>query len=93
MYIVIRKYEVNSQEEVLRKIQEGFVPLISAMPGFINYYVVPMGLNEIMVVNLFDNEANGQRSTDIAAKWVEDNIAYLYSGPPVIWQGEAMVAA
>lgn len=93
MYIVIRKYSTNSLEEVINKIQTGFVPLISKADGFIDYYVVPIEKDKVLIVNLFDTEYNGQKSTDIATDWVHDNIEHLYSGPPEIMQGEAAVAA
>lgn len=92
MYIVIRKYSTASPSEVMQKIQEGFVPLVSNMPGFINYYAFTSKEDEIVIVNMFDSEINGQNSNDLAAKWVDENIAHLYSGGPVIFQGEACVA-
>lgn len=92
MYIVIRKYSTNSQEEVIQKIQQGFVPLISQAPGFIDYYVVPIEKDKVLIVNLFDSEFNGQNSTELAKKWVDENIAHLYSGPAEILEGEAAIA-
>lgn len=91
MYIVIRSYTTSSPEEVLEKIKSGFVPEVVQLTGFINYYVFPAG-DKIVVVNLFDSEANGQASNDLAATWVEQNIAHLYTSGPNILQGEAEVA-
>lgn len=92
MYIVIRTYTATAPEEVMDKIRHGFVPLIAQLPGFINYYVFPSDGNKIVVVNLFDSEANGQQSNELAAQWVEENIAHLYTSGPNILQGEAGVA-
>ncbi len=92
MYIVIRRYHSSSQEEVFLKIQRGFVPLISHLPGFINYYVFPSGDDEVVVISMFDSEAHASDSTALAAKWVTENIAHLYSAPPEILQGEAQVS-
>ncbi len=93
MYITIRKYQSNNQEEVVTKIQEGFIPLISEMPGFEGYYVVPVDSDKIVVVSMFDSEINAEGSALLAQRWVEDTIAHLYSGPPEVLQGEAKIAS
>ena len=91
MYIVIRSYTTTSPVEVMDKIQHGFVPLVIQMPGFINYYVFPSD-DKIVVVNMFDTQANGEASNEMAAKWVADNIAQLYTSGPAIIQGETEIA-
>lgn len=93
MYIIIRKYQSNDQAQVVQKIQEGFIPLISEMPGFEGYYVVPVDNDKIVVVSIFDSEINAEGSALLAQRWVEDTIAHLYSGPPEILQGPAAIAS
>lgn len=91
MYIVIRSYTTTSPVEVMDKIQKGFVPLVTKMSGFINYYVFPSD-DKIVVVNMFDTQANGEASNQMAAKWVSENIADLYTSGPAIIQGETEIA-
>ncbi len=91
MYIVIRKYKSTDPAEVMRKIKEGFVPIISRTPGFIDYYAFQDGQDNVVIVNMYDGEAAGQASTEIAKSWVDENIAHLYAGPPEIFQGETGV--
>lgn len=92
MYIVIRKYKSTDPEQVMTKIREGFVSIISRTPGFIDYYAFQDGTDNVIIVNMFDGEAAGQASSEIAKKWVDENIAHLYAGPPEIFQGEAGVS-
>ncbi len=92
MYIAIRKYTTEFPDQVIDKIQTGFVPIISKVDGFISYYVVPINNNQVIAVNLFDSEFHGQQSNDLAKAWIDENIAYLYSAPVEIMQGEAAVA-
>ena len=92
MYIVIRTYTTTSPLEVLDKVQHDFVPLVTKMPGFINYYVFPFEEDKIVVVNMFDTQANGEASNEMAAKWVSENIAQLYTSGPAIIQGETEIA-
>ena len=44
MYASVRRYEgVTDPSEVTRLAQEGFIPIISEMPGFVAYYLVDAG--------------------------------------------------
>ena len=42
MYVAVRRYQVKagSMDEIVRRAQEGFVPLIRQAPGFVAYYGV-----------------------------------------------------
>ena len=52
MYAAIRRYKIKagSANEITQRGQEGFVPLISGMPGFVAYYGVFTENNEIVTV-------------------------------------------
>ena len=40
MYVAVRRYEgVTDSQKVAQVAKEGFVPLISEMPGFVAYYL------------------------------------------------------
>jgi len=41
MYVAVRRFEgVTDSQKVAQVAKEGFVPLISEMPGFVAYYLV-----------------------------------------------------
>jgi hypothetical protein len=41
MYVTVRRYEgVTDPSEAGRRVNEGFLPLISEIPGFVAYYWV-----------------------------------------------------
>ena len=41
MYVTVRRYEgVTDPSEVTRLVDEGWLPIISEMPGFVAYYMV-----------------------------------------------------
>jgi hypothetical protein len=47
MYVTVRRYEgVSDPSEVERQVDEGFIPIISEMPGFVAYYFVDAGAGE-----------------------------------------------
>ncbi len=35
MYVSIRRYKTTSVEELTRRVQEGFVPIVRQAPGYI----------------------------------------------------------
>lgn len=86
MYSVIRQYqfEPNNGDEIARKIQEGFVPLLQQTPGFVAYYWTDDGQGRGASLGVFENEAGADESVRIAADFVRDNLASLLGKPEII---------
>lgn len=89
MYAVVRRYKVKPgmAEEIARRAQEGFVPLVSKIPGFVAYYGIVAENNEIATVSIFQDQAGEEESTRHAADWVRQNVAELVEGQPDILAG------
>ena len=44
MYVTVRRYEgIADSNEVARRVQEGFLPLLRQTPGFVDYYFADAG--------------------------------------------------
>jgi len=44
MYAAVRRFEgVTDSQKVVQVAKEGFLPIISEMPGFVAYYLVDAG--------------------------------------------------
>jgi hypothetical protein len=94
MFISIRRYHrVRSVGEVCRKIELSFVPLLRRSPGFIAYYAVDGGGGTMATVSVFSTEAMARESNEIAAKWLQENVADLQPEPPEIISGKALVSS
>jgi hypothetical protein len=94
MFISIRRYDrVRSVGEVCRKIELSFVPLLRRSPGFIAYYAVDGGGGTMATVSVFSTEAMARESNEIAAKWLQENVADLQPEPPEIISGKALVSS
>ena len=70
MYAVVRRYDgVRDPAEAGRRVQEGFVPLIREVPGFVAYYWVNAGGGVMYSTSVFQDQAgrksrlNGPRRT------------------------------
>ncbi len=93
MYITIRRYKIapGSTAELKRRVQEGFVPIVSKLPGFVEYFWTSAGENEMFSVNVFKDKAGADESVRAAADWVQKNLASLISSPPEVMTGEVVV--
>jgi hypothetical protein len=89
MYIAIRKYYIipGAVDEWMRRVQWGFVPIISQAPDFISYYAVKVRDDQAVTVSIFDAQAGAEESVRQAAEWVATNIASLNQGLPEITVG------
>ncbi len=84
MYAAIRKYTVKPgwMEEVMHRIQRDFVFLISKEPGFLDYYALRVGPNEVLTISVFDTQEEAEGSTPLGFKWVQENLGGYIQGNP-----------
>jgi hypothetical protein len=91
MYATVRRYEsVTDSSEAARRVNEGFVPLISQMPGFVAYYWVDAGGGVMISTSVFQDQANAEESNRRAADWVRQNLVSVLPNPPQITAGEVV---
>ena len=94
MYTSIRRYEGVSPgaiEEIVKLVEEGFVPIVSAGAGFISYQLVDAGDGVIATISLFETEAAAEESNKAAASWVKEALAKFLLTPPQITAGEVRI--
>ncbi len=91
MYATVRRYEgVTDPSEAGRRVNEGFVPLISQIPRFVAYYWVDVGGGVMISTSVFEDKAGAEESNRRAAGWVRQNLAPLFPNPPQITAGEVV---
>ena len=91
MYSTVRRYEgVKDAAEAGRRVQEGFVPLLKDVPGFVAYYWVDAGAGVMVSTSIFENREGAEESNRRAAEWVRTNLAALLPNPPQITSGEVV---
>jgi hypothetical protein len=71
-------------------VNEGFVPLISQVPGFVAYYWVDAGGGVMTSTSIFQDQTGAQESNRRAADYVRQNLAQLLPKPPQITAGEVV---
>ncbi|MBI5484995.1 MAG: hypothetical protein HY888_11110 [Deltaproteobacteria bacterium] len=83
MYASCRRYEgVPDVAAATKKVNEVFVPLISALPGFIEYHWISLGNNAMMSFTVFKTYANAVNANVKASVWVREHLRSVL-GPSV----------
>ncbi len=91
MYSSVRRYEgAIDTEEIGRRVNEGFLPIITGIDGFVAYYVVDGGDGVIVSFNVYRDRAGAEASNAAAADWVRENLLPLLPNPPQITEGDVV---
>ncbi len=85
MFVAIRYYQTDpdSTDEVVRRVKEGFVPLIRDTPGFVSYFVLAPSEreDELVSVSVFESQEGAEESNEKAEAWVRQNLSELLPAP------------
>ena len=89
MYVTVRRYDgVTDPSEAGRLVEEGFIPIISEMPGFVAYYWVDAGEGVMISTSVFEHKEAEEQSNWRAGDFVAQYMAPLLPNPPQITAGE-----
>ena len=93
MFAVIRRYNTHegTADKIVQRVRDGFIPLISKLPGFVSYDVVRAADGCLISTRVFESRQSAEDSNRLASDWVHDNLASLIRTAPVILSGEVMV--
>ena len=88
MHVAIRLYDgVKFPDEAVAKVRSEFLPVISAIPGFQEYYAVKTGDGTMASVSVFKDKP-AEESVQAATKWVQQNMSRFFPNPPKTISGE-----
>lgn len=97
MFVAVRRYEVDdpaSVGEIMNRVRDEFLPMISKSPGFVDYYCYDCreaGRTVITSISLFETTLGADESSRMAGMWVERRLSSLVRTPPEISAGEVKV--
>jgi hypothetical protein len=95
-FIAVRQYVIAegvTYAEVAGIAEAGFLPLISAAPGFVAHYITDIGGGGLVAVSIWETEEAANNSSVIAADFVAANLADKFQGPPDEIKGSDTVYA
>ena len=91
MHATVRRYEgvdQNRTDELTKKVGESLMPRLSKLPGFGGYFLIEAENGVMTSIGFFDNSAQAEESTRIAADWVrEEKLEGALPNPPRITTG------
>ena len=92
MFSTMRRYEgVKDPEAAVKKLDEVFVPLISALPGFVEYFWINLGNGAMMSITIFKSLSEAIDANEKARIWVKDRLGSVLA-PSVRIEAGAIVA-
>jgi hypothetical protein len=91
MYVAVRRFDgVTDPQKVAQVAKEGFLPIISELPGFVAYYLVDAGDGVIVSTSVFEHKDAEEESTFLAGEFVAEHLAPLMPNPPQVAAGEVV---
>ena len=81
---------MTDPQKVGQLVDEGFVPIISEMPGFVAYYNVDAGDGVLVGISVFEHKDAEEQSTFRAGEFVAEHLAPLMPNPPQVTAGEVV---
>ena len=91
MYVAVRRFEgVTDPQQVAQLAEEGFVPIISELPGFVAHYLVDAGDGVMVATSVFEHKDAEEQSTFLAGEFVAEHLAPLMPNPPQVTAGEVV---
>jgi hypothetical protein len=92
VYATIRRYSGNADlANQLAARKDEVIALISGVPGYRAYYLVQAG-DDTISVTVCDDESGTQRSNEVAAGWIRENMPEAASSPPEVSAGEVVLS-
>lgn len=94
MYASVRSYRVagGSIDELMRRVDQEFAPMVEQAPGFLAYHVLDKGDGIIVSLSLFRDEAGVTRSNEMATEWVRERLSDFAITPLGVMAGEVEVS-
>jgi hypothetical protein len=96
MYATIRRYtpkgtDQTSLEQLKRRIEETFLPMVQDIRGFHCYYVANAG-KDLVSISIFDDKTGAAESTRRAAEFVKKDPLKDQLGSPEVLEGDLIVS-
>ena len=94
MYAAIRRGKANpgsSVNEVARRIQDGIMPTLRNLPGFVAYSFVKLRDDEGISISVFETQEAAEESNRLSVDSARQNLADLMQAPPQASEGEVLI--
>ena len=79
MYASVRKYVVDQAQmsDLMERVDRDFVSRVEGSPGFAGYHAIDCGRGVLITITLGEDRDAVERSMDVAAEFVRDELSDL----------------
>ena len=94
MYASVRHYKigVGSIGSLMHRVDEEFAPALKQEAGFVCYFAFDAGDGTLQTVTVFHDQASAERSDELAAEYVRENLGQFELKRPAVRAGEVLVS-
>jgi hypothetical protein len=94
MYASVRHYKMGagSIDSLMHHVDEEFGPALTQEPGFVCYFALDTGDETVETVSIFHDKASADRSNELAAEYVRDNLSEFELTRTGVTAGEVLVS-
>jgi hypothetical protein len=76
MFATVRRYEgVPDPDAAAEQVQKKFVPFISSLPGFVEYYWIDLTGGAMLSITIFKTLSEAIAANEKTRPWVKDNLS------------------
>jgi hypothetical protein len=93
MYMVIRRWTVQgaSPAEFVQDVRDNFLPVVSAIEGFVSYEVLKEGEHSFSTISVFESQTGAAESTRRASEAVRQRTGESRLVRREVLQGEVVL--
>jgi hypothetical protein len=95
MYIQVASYRLGSGsiDELVRRIEEGNLPVVRTVPGFLAYHAFDAGDRVVASVLLFESRSGVEEAEKRLAEWIEKTVDEFDVEPLDVREGTVIVSS
>ena len=92
MYVQVARYTLGkgSAEELVPKINEGNLPVMRGVSGFVDHYALRLADDEVASVAVFRDRSGVEEAHNQLASWVERTVEEFDITPGEVIEGEVL---
>ena len=93
MYVQVARYRLGkkSAAELVPKIEEGNLPVMREVPGFVEYYALRVGESEVASVAVFRDRSGVVEAEERLGEWIQRTVEEFDITPGEVTEGEVLV--
>jgi hypothetical protein len=98
MHASVRRYELGAGSRgagavrvLMGRLEEGLVPLLSQVPGFVAHYALDTENGIIALVSVFEHEEGSEEADRVVKEWGQENFRNILQQAPQVTSGEVIV--